>query len=77
MKPPRTTPHATLAARRRSLGLQHGCRFVDPTRFVTLLVARRRFERFDDAGARALGLRDPLSGERYLVEEELLERELA
>jgi hypothetical protein len=62
-------------ARRRELRSDGGCRFVDTTTFVELLVAPRALERANDPAARVRGLRDRTIGLRYLIEEEALLRE--
>ena len=59
-------------ARRRELRFERGCHFVDTATFVELLVAPRALERANDAAARVRGLRDPVIGVRFLVEEEKL-----
>ena len=48
------------------------CRFIDPARFRRLLVSTRKLDRSDEPSARTLGLVDPATGVRFLVEEELL-----
>lgn len=62
---------AFLAYRRDLVG-RPGCRFVDEGTWRTLLVSRQRLERRDDPRARARGLRDPRTGDWYLIEEEKL-----
>jgi hypothetical protein len=61
-----------IEARRRELRSAQGCRFVDTTTFVDLLVAPRLLQRANDPAARVRGLLDPAIGVRFLIEEEKL-----
>lgn len=71
---PSTAPardEETRSARER-LTRDARCRFVEPARFQRLLVSRHRLDRADEPDARAFGLVDPVTGQRFLVEEERL-----
>lgn len=59
---------------RARTGLQssQGEQFVEPERFRELLVSTRHLVRADEPRARALGLKDAGTGQRFLVEEERL-----
>jgi hypothetical protein len=58
--------------RRGVLRAQAECQFVDPETFVSLVVAPRRLWRADDPVAGVRGVYDPLTGVRFLAEEERL-----
>lgn len=57
---------------RQRLQSSQGQHFVEPERFRELLVSTRRMVRADEPRARALGLKDAGTGQRFLVEEERL-----
>jgi hypothetical protein len=59
--------------RREVLRGQSECQFVDPATFVALVVAPRRLWRADDPAAGVRGVYDPLTGVRFLAEEERLQ----
>lgn len=65
-------PRNETASIRQKLQGQDDIKFVDRFEFSKLLVSFRRLERSDVGKARIHGLRDPLSGIRYLIEEEKL-----
>lgn len=46
--------------------------FIEPDKFCQLLTSRDNYERADEPNANAQGLRDPITGTRFLVENELL-----
>jgi hypothetical protein len=51
---------------------EHECEVLDYEAFCSLLVSRRRLER--ENGADFRGLRDPITGRRYLIADSALER---
>ena len=59
-------------AQRRVLSLLPNTRFIAPEEYTRLLVSRQRFERADDLRAGVRGLRDRVTGDLFLVEEEAL-----
>ena len=68
---PDPQPLETQSAR-QLLRRVENARFVEPELFRQLLVSTRRLLRADEPRARALGLVDAGTGQRFLVEEEKL-----
>ena len=61
-----------VSRQRRRLLAEPNCQFVNREKFCELLLSNRQLDRCDEAHMFVRGLVEPKSGQRFLIEEEML-----